>query len=195
MSPTTHLLASWAVADSFGLSRRDRNLVTWCGLLPDLDGFGLGIDLANDVLCRPETAYYHIYHHTLLHGLLAAVLLPGLAALFARQHLKVLALGLFTFHLHLLADLLGSRGPAPTDLWSIPYLAPFSTRWTFQWAGQWRLDGWQNFVITFALLGLVLIRAFRRGYSPVSIFGQRADGAFMEVLRKWRGLVQRRFRG
>ena len=189
MAPPTHLLAAWAIADSFGLAPRDRNLVTWCGLLPDLDGLGLGMDLANDLLGRPETAYYHLYHHSLLHGILAAVLLPGLAALFAGKRLKVLALALVTFHLHLLADLLGSRGPAPTDLWSIPYLAPFSSRWTFVWAGQWRLDSWQNFIITMALLAFTLARALRRGYSPVSVFNIQADQTFVRILRGWAGAL------
>ena len=78
---------------------------------------------------------------------------------------------------------MGSRGPALTDLWSIPYLAPFSSRWTFVWAGQWRLDGWQNFAITLALLAFTLARAVQRGYSPVSVFSVRVDLAFVKILR------------
>ena len=62
MSPATHLLASWVIADRAALTRRNRNLVTWCGVLPDLDGLGLGVDIANALLGRPETAYYHISH-------------------------------------------------------------------------------------------------------------------------------------
>jgi inner membrane protein len=185
VTPTTHLLASWLVADSFKLERRDRNLVTWCGLLPDLDGLGLAVDLANDVLGRPETAFYHIYHHSLLHGVAAAVLLPALAAAFARRRWLVFTLGVVVVHLHFLCDLLGSRGPAPTDLWSVPYLAPFSSHWTWLWTGQWRLDGWQNFAITSALLAVTLWRAVQRGWSPVSLFSLRADAAVVKVLRKW----------
>ena len=185
MTPTTHLLASWVIAGSFKLERRDRNLVTWCGLLPDLDGLGLAVDLANDLLGRPETAYYHVYHHNLLHGVAAALLLPALAALGARRRWMVFALGLVVVHLHFVCDLLGSRGPALTDLWSVPYLAPFSPRWTWLWHGQWRLDGWQNFVITAALLAITLWRAVRNGWSPVSLFNQRADAAVVRVLRRW----------
>jgi len=112
MTPTTHLLASWLVADSFKLERRDRNLVTWCGLLPDRDGLGLVVDLTNALLGRTETAWYHAYHHSLLHGIAAAVVLPGLAALVAQRRTRVLALGFVVVHLHFLCDLLGSRGPA-----------------------------------------------------------------------------------
>ena len=55
MSPATHLLISWVVADAAQLEPRDRKLVTWCGVLPDLDGLGLLADLANELLGRPET--------------------------------------------------------------------------------------------------------------------------------------------
>jgi hypothetical protein len=185
MSPSTHLLMSWAVADSFALTPRDRKLVTWCGLLPDLDGLGLGVDLANALAGRPDTAYYHIYHHDLLHGLPAALAVPLLLCLIGRQRWKVFLLGVLVFHLHLLCDLAGSRGPAPTDLWPIPYLSPFSHHLTFLWKGQWRLDGWQNFTVSLALLALVLARAVRRGYSPVSLFSERADRAVVAVLQKW----------
>lgn len=185
MSPGTHLLLSWTVADSFKLAPRDRKLVTWCGLLPDLDGLGIVVDLANALLGRPETAYYHLYHHDWLHGLPAALAIPALLCLPGRQRWKVFLLGVLVVHLHLLCDLVGSRGPAPSDLWPIPYLAPLSHRWTLLWHGQWRLDGWQNLVISLALLAVVTARAIRRGYSPVSLFSERADRVFVAVLQKW----------
>ncbi len=185
MSPSTHLLVSWTVADSLKLTPRDRKLVTWCGLLPDLDSFGIVLDLGNALLGRPETAYYHLYHHDWTHGLPAAFVIPALLCVIGHQRLRVLLNGFFVFHLHLLCDLAGSRGPAPTDLWPILYLAPLSHHLRFLWKGQWRLDGWQNFTISVALLLIVLVRATRRGYSPVSLFNERADRAFVGVLRKW----------
>jgi inner membrane protein len=55
MSPITHLLASWSLAEASDLDLADRNLVAWCGLLPDLDGLGVMVDLGNRVLGRPES--------------------------------------------------------------------------------------------------------------------------------------------
>ena len=47
----------------------------------------------------------------------------------------------------------------------IPYLAPFSTAWTLQWSGQWRLDSWPNLAFTlllFAYAGFRFQRAAGR---------------------------------
>jgi hypothetical protein len=131
---------------------RDCRLVALAGILPDADGLGLLIDFPNRVLGYKETFFYHQYHHWLLHGALGAILTSALLACFARHRGRVALLTLITFHLHLLCDLVGSRGPSPTDLWPIFYLGPFSTHPMWIWHGQWRLDGWQNQIITVALV-------------------------------------------
>ena len=164
---------------------RDRNLAMWCGVLPDLDGLGVMVDIGNEWLGRPDTFFYSEYHHFLSHGLPAALLLPALACLCARERWKVFLWGFFLVHLHLLCDLIGSHGPALTDLWPIYYLAPLSRHPMLVWAGQWRLDGWQNLLLTAVLLVLVLRRGARRGDSPVGLFHQAADRAVVRVLRKW----------
>jgi hypothetical protein len=41
MSPITHLLISWVVADADALSKRERAIVTVAGLAPDIDGVGI----------------------------------------------------------------------------------------------------------------------------------------------------------
>lgn len=41
MSPVTHLLASWSLAEASGLDSRERAVVAWIGLSPDLDGLGV----------------------------------------------------------------------------------------------------------------------------------------------------------
>ena len=187
MSPITHLLASWVVAVNATDNPRDCRVVALAGLAPDLDGLGLVIDMVRNAVNHTESFhYYQMYHHSLLHGLPGAVVVAGLAATFARRHLRVGLLVLLTFHLHLLCDLLGSRGPEPGDLWPIFYLAPFSNSPMWLWRGQWRLDGWQNQLITFALLFWMAGIALKRGESVVRIFNQRADRVFVAALRKWR---------
>lgn len=192
MSPITHLLASWIIAAKTTDNPRDCRLVTLAGILPDADGLGLLIDLPNRLFRHKEAFFYPQYHHWLLHGALGAVLIAGLLACFARQHWRVALLALIVFHLHLLCDLVGSRGPSPNDLWPIFYLGPFSTHPMWTWHGQWRLDGWQNRVITVTLLLWALWLASRRNDSLVGVFSRRADAIFVGVLRKWRNACTRR---
>lgn len=187
MSPITHLLASWSVADTLHLRARDLTLATLCGLLPDADGLGVLADAANRLLGRPESCYYGQYHHALLHGLPAAFALPLVLSFFAVRRARVFVVGCAVMHLHFLCDLVGSRGPGAGDVWTLPYLAPFSDRLTLAWSGQWALDAWPNVVATLLLLGFVLRRALSAGYSPVGVFGSGADRAFVRTIRaRWR---------
>src|SRR5262245_47726982 len=91
--------------------QRDRRLVTWAGVAPDLDGLTLlgGIEA------------YGQWHHVLSHGLLTAVLVAVFLTFLARDRLKVVLLSFATFHLHLICDLLGSGLQ-----WPIQYFWPFS---------------------------------------------------------------------
>jgi hypothetical protein len=186
MSPITHFLASWTLGDATGCKRRDCALVTWCGALPDVDGLGIVVDAASGVLGRPDTWYYGIYHHSLLHGLPAAILIPGVLSLFAIERLRVFVIGVVAVHLHLMCDLLGSRGPAEDDIWPINYLSPFSDALSVSWQGQWELNAWPNIFATIVLLMWIFARSVRTGHSPVGVFSSRADQLFVEAVRnRW----------
>lgn len=186
MSPETHLLASWIIGAKATNNERDCRLVALAGVLPDADGLGLLVDWANQALGHRETEFYGTYHHYLLHGAFGAVLIAGILTCFARQRGRVALLTLLTFHLHLLCDFVGSRGPSPSDLWPIIYLAPFRLHPVWMWRGQWRLDGWFNRYFTVALFLWALWLATERGYSFVGVFSTRVDAVFTGVLRKWR---------
>ena len=153
MSPLTHLVGSWLVATATTTNSRDRKLVTWAGVLPDVDGLGVVADVAASLISGKENTYhyYQQYHHILLHGWPGAFAVSILLMLFARQHWRVFMLCLLTFHLHLLCDLLGSRGPTIGDYWPICYSEPLFRLPIWFWKHQWRLDSWQNQTI-FALL-------------------------------------------
>jgi len=195
MSPITHLLASWIVAAKTTDNPRDCRLVALAGLAPDGDGLGLVVDAFKNAIHGTGTFYYYqTYHHALLHGIAGAVVMAGLLAAFANRRSRVFALALLTIHLHLLCDLLGSRGPEAGDLWPIFYFAPFSNHPMWLWHGQWRLDGWQNQLITFALLAWSLRITMARGESFVAVFSRRVDGVFVGTLRKWRGDIAARWR-
>ena len=193
MSPVAHFLGSWLIASATTTNPRDRKLVTVAGIIPDADGFGLIADVAVSLVTGRENAfsYYQRYHHELLHGWPAAIFVSVLLACFARQRGRVVWLCLLTFHLHLVCDLLGSRGPAPSDLWPISYGEPLLRRPVFFWKGQWRLDGWQNRIICVTLFLTELWLAPRRGYSCVEVFSRKADAVVVQVLQKWRSQARR----
>jgi hypothetical protein len=50
--------------------------------------------------------------------------------------------------------------------------------------GQWALNAWPNIAITIALLAVVFVLAWKRGYSPVELFSRRADEKFVATLRR-----------
>lgn len=183
MSPITHFLASWLVANAAPLERRERAIVAVAGLAPDIDGFGLGVDL----LTRGSTGatdWWGAYHHTLGHNLVFAIAAGVLAlALSRRKRWLTFGLVVLVVHLHLICDVAGGRGP-DGDQWPIPYLWPFAAVPQLVWSGQWALNAWPNFVVTAACLGLTLFLAWRRGYSPVEIVSTKWDSMVVSTLRK-----------
>ena len=188
MSPLTHLVGSWLVAVATTNNPRDRKLVTWAGVLPDTDGLGVIPDVVGSWISGKECTfyYYQTYHHLLMHGWPAAIVVSILFALYARQRPRVLLLCLFTFHLHLLCDLIGSRGPTPGDMWPICYSEPLFRHPIWFWKHQWKLDGWQNQTFFIMLFLTSLWVATKKGFSFVEVVSSRADKIFVGVLQKWR---------
>jgi hypothetical protein len=187
MSPLTHLVGSWLIASAATNNPRDRKLVTWAGVLPDADGLGVIPDVVGSSISGKECTfyYYQTYHHLLMHGWPAAMVVSILFALYAQQRPRVLLLCLLTFHLHLLCDLIGSRGPTPGDLWPICYSEPLFRHPIWFWKYQWKLDGWQNQTIFVAIFSASLWLAVKRGYSFVEVINSRLDAIFVGVLQKW----------
>ena len=145
------------------------------------------MDMARSAYSGQDTFYYYQnYHHYLTHGWPAAIAFTAILTCFARRHLRTAILCLLVFHLHLLCDLVGSRGPTPADIWPIYYGEPLFHRPVFLWHGQWSLDGWQNQILFAVLLLTELWLATRRGYSFVEIFNRKLDKIFVEVLKKWK---------
>ena len=182
MSPITHFLMGWAVANSArSLVKRDRALVTWASVVPDADGLGIIAEWATRHSNHPLN-WWSEYHHVLGHNIGFALLASAAATVFARQRLKSTLLVFISFHLHLIGDLVGARGP-DGDQWPIPYLFPFSRHMQLTWSGQWTLNAWPNFVITAVLILATVFLARQRGYSPLEMFSVRADTAFVRALR------------
>jgi hypothetical protein len=193
MSPITHFLASWSVAEVADLDERDKAIVTWIGTAPDLDGFGALTDTLARVLGFGEPDFYERFHHGLLHGLFGSLVLPAIGLALARRRAPTFLLGVAVVHLHLACDLVGSRGVSADQIWPIRYLGPFSESLTWAWAGQWPLNGWPNILFTVCLMGWVMARAATVGHSPVRLFNRRADAAFVSAVQaRWRQWQRRR---
>jgi len=181
MSPITHLLISWVVADATQLEKKDRAIVTVAGIAPDVDAFGIVVEALTRNSDHPLTwwtDYHHVIGHNLSFGLIVAVASFALAT----KRWKTAALAFLTFHLHLLCDVIGAKGPEGYQ-WPVPYFYPFS-EWQWTWDGQWQLNAWPNFVITGLVLGITFYWAWKRGHSPVELVSATADKAFVETLRR-----------
>jgi hypothetical protein len=205
MSPVTHFFAGWILASAFpadsptSLARREKVLVVAAAVAPDLDGAGLIPELLTRNSSHPLLWFSQYHHslHTLAFALactLAAYLTAGPLANFtfgpviqgrrSPTHPWLTALLVFaSFHLHLLCDLVGARGPDGYQ-WPIPYLKPFSSALQLTWHGQWALNGWQNFVITGVFLAATFWIAWRYGSSPLELISRKADRAFTQALRQ-----------
>jgi membrane-bound metal-dependent hydrolase YbcI (DUF457 family) len=183
MSPITHALAGWMVAEAAPTTMRSKTIIVLAGVAPDLDGLGILAELATRGSAHPLT-WFSDYHHILGHNLAFSIAVTAAGYFLAReQRWRIALLALLSLHLHLLADLAGSRGPEGYA-WPIPYLLPFSSAGAWQWSGQWRLDSWQNLTITVFLLATTLFLAWRRGYSPLAMVSKKADAAFIRTLRR-----------
>ena len=189
MSPLTHFLAGWAVAEVGAVTPRERFWITMASVAPDLDGLGIVIDLANDWTGRPASEWFATQHHWLFHGLFGAAVIVAVARLCRVTRTAALFWVFASFHLHLLCDLVGSRGPMAWHLWPIDYLGPFSHSASFFWKHQWPLNGWQNMAFSIALIAFALVRAVQKGRSPVMLVNARWDGQVVDALRRrWSAL-------
>jgi inner membrane protein len=180
VSPVTHLLVGWMVAQA-GRTRKERAVIALAGVAPDLDGIGIVPEVLTAHSEHP-LLWFSQYHHVLGHNIGFALVVAVVASLLCRSW-KIAALAFLSFHLHLFCDLIGARGPEGYQ-WPLPYLLPFSDTWQWVWSGQWQLNAWPNFVITFALLAATFYLAWRRGFSPVEMISQKWDAEFVGTLRK-----------
>ena len=182
LSPVSHLLISWCVASASGANRRDAALITVAGVAADIDGFGVFKALMNPN--QPEALdTWSTYHHTFGHNLLFGVLMVSVLLIFAHRKRLFVATSLISFHMHLLCDLLGAKGPDGYQ-WPIPYLWPFADSLQLTWSGQWALNAWPNFLITAIAVAATGFFAWKRGYSLVGYVSPRADNALVMALRQ-----------
>jgi inner membrane protein len=115
VNPITHALTGWCLAECApSLTMRERAVVVVAAVAPDLDAFGG-------------------YHHILAHNLMFAGFAATAAAIITRRA-RPAVLAFVAVHLHIVEDLIGSRGPDGWD-WPIAYLWPVGDV-ELRWSGQ-----------------------------------------------------------
>lgn len=181
MSPVTHLLIGWSVANTFRISCRERALVTMAAIIPDFDGAGLIYDVFSHGPGQ-QSSLWDKYHHVLGHNIGFGLFVCLLTCALSTRRWTISLLALLSFHCHLLGDLVGSRGPDGYQ-WPIPYLLPFSDAWQWVWRGQWQLNAWPNIAITVGAGFIMFYLAWKRGVSPLEIVSVKANDAFVSTLR------------
>jgi inner membrane protein len=182
MNVVEHFFIGWCVANLRpDVSERDRTLITLASVIPDVDGLGLLVELPTRNTSHP-LLWWTEYHHVLAHNVGFAFFVALIVYRLATKPLQTMLLAFLSFHLHILGDIVGARGPDGYQ-WPIAYFLPFSRTPELSWNGQWALNSWQNFAVTGAALGTTFVLAWRRGFSPVGMFSKRADLQFVEAVR------------
>lgn len=182
MSPITHFLVGWSAATCGNLRLRERALVTIAGIAPDIDGAGLIFGIFSSEKDAP-LKWWGEYHHVLGHNIGFGLLLAFAAFAMSTKRWLVSLLAMVSFHLHLLGDVLGAKGPEGYQ-WPIPYLLPFSDAWQWEWSGQWQLNAWPNFVITFVFISYMFYYAWKKGASPLEFISAKANRSVVDTLRQ-----------
>ena len=180
MNPISHLLISWVIADSAELNERELAVVTISGIVPDIDSFGI---IAEQLTKNTDTPllWWSDYHHVIGHNIGFGLLVAAVAFLLAQKKWKTSGLVLLCFHLHLLCDIIGARGPDGYQ-WPIPYLLPFSNALQIVWKHQWKINAWPNVVITLLALLITFFYAWKHGYSVLGLASKKVDRIFVKAL-------------
>lgn len=186
MQGPSHLVISWFYAEASSLEQaRDRRIVAWAGLAPDIDVVAY---IAALVYYRfdKELAFENVWrvvHHRYTHGL-AFVALTGVVAYWLagargrRGSVRVAALAMLASGIHNFLDV-AAGGPT----WPIYPLWPLSdAAWHASWS--WTIGEWPNIVVLVACLAATLAYGKVMGRSPMECFGDRADGWLVRILQQ-----------
>lgn len=180
MNPVTHYTLSWLTASQFALNKKQRITVAVAGIIPDVDGIGIAAEFVSRHTSL-ELNWWSDYHHVMGHNVTLACIVAFIALKITRN-VKCSVISFMVFHLHLLCDILGGRGPDSYQ-WPIDYLYPFSDSVQLSWSGQWMLNGWQNITITVASLLIIAIVIIKKNISPTEIFPEKIDQAVIKTIQ------------
>ncbi len=176
MTSGAHFLISWLSTVELLNERRERTIVALSGILPDVDGLGGVVDSITGT-----TSYYDKYHHYFGHCGLFAVIVSAIAYFLAKSQKKLTCILTYTIiHIHLLCDIIGSKGPDGHQ-WPIYYFYPFNTDFGLTWSGQWELNAWQNLAIMISLFLGCAFYAIRKRITFIEVISPRLQSAVFQM--------------
>jgi len=184
MQGPSHLLVSWYFAEAAGLETpRERRIVAWSGLAPDIDVLAYAAALVYYRFDK-DLAFENVWqvvHHRYTHGL-TFVALTGIVAwlLAARSpaRARVVLLAVIASAMHNFFDVVAGGPTWPVyPYWPLSDL-PVSASWS------WTIAEWPNVVILLACLAGMLLYARIAGRSPLECFGDRADTWLARTVRQ-----------
>lgn len=187
MQGPSHLLVSWYFAEAAGVaSPRDRRIIAWAGLMPDIDVLAYAAALVYYRFDK-DLAFENVWqviHHRYTHGM-AFVVVTGIVAwwLAARgpARARVALLAVIAAGAHNFFDIVAGGPTWPVyPYWPVSEL-PFGAAWS------WTIGEWPNVVILLACLAGMLIYAKIAGRSPLECFGDRADAWLVRTVRQGSG--------
>lgn len=186
MQGPSHLVISWFYGEASGLEQaRDRRIVAWAGLAPDVDVLAYVAALIYYRLDK-ELAFENVWrvvHHRYTHGLAFVALTGAVAFALAGGRgrtgsARVALLAMLASALHNFLDVVAG-GPT----WPIYPLWPASdATWHASWS--WTIGEWPNIVVLVACLAATLLYGRAMGHSPMECFGDRADRWMVRVLQQ-----------
>ena len=180
MAPVAHLLLSWTSCVEFLKNRRERTIVALSGIAPDIDGLGVIIDKLTGT-----TSYFLKFHHYIGHSIFAAVIFSTVAcAIASSQRKTVWVFSFIVVHLHIICDVLGSKGPDGYH-WPVYYLYPINSEFQLNWRHQWELNAWPNQVIVLLLFVVTIYYAATRRITFLEIFSTRLNAEACSMHQKY----------
>lgn len=177
MNIITHALIGWCAGNRISRQPAEVAVVAAASLVPDIDAAGALVDLVRGGEAELFSAFHHKFGHCLPFCLLLTI--------FVWRWRKNASLALWCaalFHLHLLGDIVGARGPDGYQ-WPIYYFFPFS-EYALVWSSQWEINAWPNLVLTVLLIFLFLRQVAVAGFSPLVFLSRTADEKLVMTLRR-----------
>ena len=160
-----HAGVSWFVANLCKGDRRLRTAVFLCGVLPDLDGFGMFIN----------ADLYLKYHHVLTHGLVFSLISTLAATVICRGYrMKALLLTQGAFYLHYFGDYFFTR-------WRLYYFAPFSMASFGHPRAVWLYHPINTVFVVLAMLAVIAIGVVYKR-TPLEILSPSLDARVVNLL-------------
>lgn len=169
MHGIAHLCASWSLSQGAGDNVRDRRIVAWAGVLPDLDCLAWPLGHLLGGSNAVGYTWHRAIHHYYTHGLLAVCIAAAVGGVFGKSRWRTGGLAAAAVLLHLLMDLAGSGAG-----WPIYPFWPLSD-WPLELSWSFSLTAWPNRAANALLVIFSAWLAIRVRRTPVEMVSVRMD--------------------